>query len=371
MSSRSSRQRIWPWLQRAVAGPTLLVLLMTSAAAGRITTPAIIAETIQPSTLANCMKWTVVGLCFWLDCGPTGCRIRVSILIGHYNPDLVVSGYHRVGDTPWVEMAALYGPAQKAAGQALVSALMPGLSLGEGDRPNEKFHRSHEDLTFKEADAIGHPIADLLNYLPEDSLPAGGIPAGFSASDVRLVCPSETAPFVPYLLSTVDFIAWRLAIPETVFPQSLLPGLREIGNFPRNTWQAVYPRHGFTLQAEPPKAGAVVAQRAGDVVTRDLQPHVYIPTSATRPSTPGLRVWWPGPLYEVDRKTGYWQFLVPIQTRACEVFGQDDTRRLRSWADGKVDEEGDYAWTLWRPYKCCQVKGDILLYTIEWVEWPP
>lgn len=329
--------------------------------AGQITTLEIIDETIAPATLASCVHWALIGLCLWLDCGPTGCTIRTSLLIGHYNPDLVMSGYHRVGENPWLEMAALYGPTQKAAGQALLGSF--GVFIGEGSRPNEKFHRSHEDLLFKEADAIGHP------------LPAAAFLAALVAAGVGTqLCPSETVPFTPYLLSTLDLIAWRFALPETIYPQALIPGLREIGHWPLNTWQALYPRHGFTIQSEDPKAGAVVSQRAGDIVTREAQPHVYLPTSATRPATPGLKVFWPGPLYETDRRTGTFQMLVPLKPRRCEVFGQNDL--AWSWAaeagEGpKVDEAGDYAFTLWRPYRCCRVRGQVLLQVVQWREWPP
>ena len=57
--------------------------------------------------------------------------------------------------------------------------------------------------------------------------------------------------------------------------------MREIGTRTRlNLWGNVYPRGGFLHQADDYKAGAVVAQRAGDVVTRRGQLHVYQPLMA-------------------------------------------------------------------------------------------
>ena len=346
-----------------------LTLMPLPARAGSITTPEIIFETTNPATLHSCMQWALIGLCVWLDCDPSGCRIRLAPLFANFNPDLVTSGYHRVGENPWVEMAALYGPLQKAAGQGFVNSLLPGLEIGEGNRPDEKFHRSHEDLRFKEADAIGHPLPTEALFLA--ALAAGVTPVNGEIwpADDWLLCPSETAPFTPYLLSTLDFVAWRLALPETLFPQALIPGLREIGHWPLNTWQAVYPRHGFTMQSEDPKAGAVVVQRAGDVVTRLAQPHVYLPTAATRPPTPGLMVFWPEPLVETRCDTGWFQMLVPLRPKSCEVFGQNDLFGF-SWADFKSDEAADYAWNLWRPYQCCEIKGEVLLEVIRWMAWP-
>ena len=350
---------------------TLLVLSLLhvpAVHAGRINTAEIVLETTHPATLHSCMQWALIGLCVWLDCGLTGCKIRLAPLFANYNPDLVNSSYHRAGDNPWSEMAALYGPLQKAAGQSMVSTLLPGIPIGEGNRPDEKYHRSHEDLRFKEADAIGNPVTDALLFAA--GIAAGGPINGAAVPmDEWLICPSETVPFTPYLLSTLDFIAWRLALPEMLFPQSLIPGSREIGHWPLNTWQAVYPRHGFATQSEDPKAGAVIAQRAGDVVTRIGQPHVYLPTAATRPSTSRLLVWWPGPLLETRCETGWFQMLVPLQPKSCEVFGQNDTFGA-SWADFKSDEQADYAWNLWRPYQCCRIKGQRLLRVIRWLPWP-
>ncbi|CAM5258318.1 Integrating conjugative element protein OS=Rhodanobacter lindaniclasticus OX=75310 GN=B1991_11140 PE=4 SV=1 [Rhodanobacter lindaniclasticus] len=38
---------------------------------------------------------------------------------------------------------------------------------------------------------------------------------------------------MPYLLSTLDTLAWRYNIPEAVYPESLIPGIREIEAAPR------------------------------------------------------------------------------------------------------------------------------------------
>ena len=38
---------------------------------------------------------------------------------------------------------------------------------------------------------------------------------------------------------------------------------------------------------------------------------------------------------------------------------------------GRVDSEGDYVWNLWRPYKCCQRRGQWFLFDIDWISYPP
>lgn len=351
--------------QRALA--LLLVLAISSVQAGRITTGEIRDETLNPATLNACLDWAVIGICVWLRCGPFGCRIRTSPLYAHYNPDLVNSGYHRVGENPWVEMAAAYGSSQKAVGQGMVSALLGGAFIGEGDRADDKYHRSHKDLRFKEADAIGNPV--LTEKLLAAALAVGITPAGWNpALGAPRMCPKETKPFFPYLLSTLDFVSWRLTIPEMLFPEALRPGIREIGRLPVYTWQAVYPRGGFALHTEDPRAGAIVAQRAGDIVTRLFQPHVYLPTEITRQGGGDLLVFYPGPLFELRCETGKFQMLVPLPLRQCEVFGRNDL--VTSWGINKSDEEADYAWNLWRPYQCCEIKGQKLISVIHLRPWP-
>src|SRR3546814_2748302 len=72
-----------------------------------------------------------------------------------------------------------------------------------------------------------------------------------------------------------------------------------------NLWGNVYPRGGFLHQTDDFKTGAVIAQRAGDVVTRRGQLHVYQPLLANARDG-----YWPaGALMEGDASTGKWQEL--------------------------------------------------------------
>ena len=178
------------------------------------------------------------------------------------------------------------------------------------------------------------------------------------------LCPVAGArPLFPHFVSGLDALAWRGEIPEILYPASLLPGLREIGQWPLHSWGSVYPRSGWVTQTDEPKAAAVLAQRAGDIVTRVGQPHVYVPvgTGGTT-SAGGMRVWLPPyPLDERDDRGGKWQMLSPIAEGACRRFGTNDLAALTSWGGGRVDPGGDYAWNLWRPYRCCSEEGLFLL----------
>lgn len=169
-------------------------------------------------------------------------------------------------------------------------------------------------------------------------------------------CEGAGTAFMPYLLSTLDTLAWRYNVPEMTYPEALIPGRREVGaRTTMNLWGNVYPRGGFLHQTDDFKAGAVVAQRAGDVVTRRGQIHVYQPLLAN--SRDG---YWPaGALMEGDASTGKWQELTPVLSSSCTVFPRSGFLTQA--------QQGDYAWALWRPYACCERRGQVFLGSVDFL----
>jgi integrating conjugative element protein (TIGR03756 family) len=338
------------WLAGLIGAVVLQVPLISPAAT--ITTPTIVAQTTA-ATLA-CLRWMPVGICFWLRCSSTGCSVRTSLKVGHYNPDLVVSVYNELGGNPWAEIRATLGLAQRTAATGLLGALLPVPIDSAGNRTEGTAdRRDHKNLVFRETDAIGHPLSSLAGLV----------------SGVGLLCESQATSLVPYFQSGLNALAWRQEIPEILYPASWIPGLREVGTWPLQTWGPVHPRTGWTLQAEEPKAAAVNAQRAGDIVTREGQPHIYLPL--TGPISTSQRVWPPGPLVENDATTGDWQMLAPLPEASCDVFGINDLTNPVGWGGGRVDPEGDYVWNLWRPYQCCSRRGQQFLFDINWIDYPP
>ena len=71
-----------------------------------------------------------------------------------------------------------------------------------------------------------------------------------------------------------------------------------------------------------------------------------------------------------DADTGTWQMLLPVVESSCAVFGTNDLASATGWGGGKVDSAGDYAWNLWRPYKCCTRRGQWFLGDFDWVAFP-
>lgn len=298
--------------------PLLLVATasFSFSASAAITTASIVASSISP----DCLEYKVVGICYWLKCTPLGCKVRTSTKVRHYVPDAVVSAYAETGSSPWLETSAFGTP--NSAAQA-----------GQDGTTN---HVGENNISrFKEADVIGHP---------------GGATFTKFASASGYVCRGATLPLLPYLVSTLDPVGWRRGVPESVYPEALTPGVREVGStLTANLWGNIYPRSGFLHQPDDYKAGAVIAQRAGDITTRLGQVHVYRPMIAK----PKLGYWPAGPLWEGKAQTGKWQELTPTPGPSCATFPN-----ARPTVQTK---DGGYAWALWRPYSCCQPRGQTFL----------
>ena len=291
-----------------------------------VTTPtfAITTATITQSAMApDCVEYRVVGVCYWLFCTWTGCTVRTSVKVRHYVPDLVVSAYNNPGDNPWSEMS-------------FVGAPLPGAE-GGGDT-HGRHANEHSKVRFKSADAIGHP---------------GGYIASNLASQSGYACATSATPVYPYFVSTLDTLAWRWGVPESAYPEALIPGQREVGQT-GDMWGNVYPRAGALIQTHDYKAAAVVAQRVGDLVTRSGQMHVYTPLTAS--SRDGY--WPPGPITEGDKKTHKWQQLSPKLEYTCAIFPNGGASETYS---DRLSENGGYVWSLWRPYSCCQRRGQTFL----------
>lgn len=327
-----------------------------------ISTSDIVTATTEAATDLVCLDFTVNGACFYLICTPVGCSVETSIQFRHFNPSLIVTSYNTLGESPWTEARDAYGDLQVDANADQFSFLgidfqsLPGGGKFADDKTSSDDEAAPADrskhLVFKDAEVIGSP---------------GNVISIASAAGVPFFCPAtDVFPFFPYFLSGVDAFAWRSGLTEIFFPETFIIGLREIGEFPTNTWGSVHPRQGFLNTPEDPKAGAVMAQRAADIATRTFQPHVYTPVGSI-PGIPatGVDVFEPGPVVELDPDNSKWQMLVPVTETSCLVFGEDDTdNTITGFSTNRVSLGGDYAFALWRPYRCCETKG-ALIGTVE------
>ncbi len=327
--------------QHAVGAMILGALFVGPVAARDISTDEIAALSLSSA----CLDYQISGVCLFLVCDLFECGIETTPRISHFLPDVVVSAYQRTGENPWSEMAGL-GAAGAGAVSGLLGAATELLVDGGHQREGTRI-KAHENVRFKETDVIGNPTVSGTELTQA---------YGF-------LCSSEAESFFPYFLSTVDAIGWRSGVTELIYPASFMPGLREIGHWPLNTWGSVHPRQGFVNTSEDPKAAAVCAQRAADIVTRVLQPHAYVFLGG---GDCGVGCEPPGPVFENDPENSKWQMLTPIPETSCDVFGLNDVLQPISWADFKqVDETEDYAWNLWRRYRCCFPHLGIFLGSVE------
>lgn len=351
----------------------LLALIITAAALPSPTVGESITsiDIVERSASIDCLDWCVTGVCFWLVCSPIPpmCWIETTPKISHNLPDLIVTAYDEPGDTPWTEMRATTG---KLAATALEKVLEELAHAEAGGNLPLKSSVGEESLMqFKESQVVGSPVAGLTQF------------------DVPFLCRSKAEPYLPYFMSEADGFSWRSGLPDSLTPQALTPGVREIGTWPSQTWGAVYPRSGFVQQPDDAKSSAVIAQRAIDVVTREGQPHIYVPYGwdGEREMIWGDRFatskeeceksggdwsevsdnvwqcfeqrsvqWLPGSNEATDK----WQMISPVVSDHCEAFGA-----AGDWSTGKISEDGRYAWNYWRPYKCCIPGPGLFLTSID------
>ena len=284
-----------------------------------INTATIMASSVSPS----CADYRVVGMCYWLKCGWKGCRVRTSVKVSHFLPEMVISAYNHHLQSPWTE----------------VSFLNVGAMGGQHQTPSKRYTQ----FTFKNGEAIGHP---------------GGL-ALTAISALGFACDSQTTPFQPYFLSSLDFFAWRFDMPEMFYPEALVPFMREMGKA-GDQWGNIYPRSGSVTQTHDYKASAVVAQRIADIISRPGQAHVYL--SATKTSGGGK--WYPKEVKEGDETTHKWQMLSPKMESSCSIF--PDGHAFSGYGD-KLSKKENYSWALWRPYACCKRQGQKYLGHTDWM----
>lgn len=329
-------------LKTALAASVLLLAALP-AQAEKINTAQVISRTAN--AFFSCAEYEIVGVCFWLKCGWSGCRVRTSPMIAHYSPDLTVQTYREAEDPPWNETKVIMSAMQADHDGSLISIILStmGSSLNKlgGGGGSENKAASHSNMTFTLTDSFGNPLMFASQVI-------GAL--GF-------VCTPKLTPMYPYYISNLDTVAWRFGIPETVYPQSLTPVGYELGSLSYN-WGPYYPRIGHVTNHDLLKESGLIAYRSVHFISRTGQPHVY--TSINQSSSRGF--WPPGPLTETS---GKWQQISPKAETSCHylpmsmnLFPSDGKSAYRS-------DDGNHVWNFWRRYKCCQQKGS-WIGKVEW-----
>lgn len=322
---------------RRFAIPFLFSVWLPATFAQAVTTPEILGRSL--SAVSNCLSWRWIGNCHWLTCGIAGCTVQTSMKVRHYRPDLLVAIHRFHNDIPWQEAGALLAGAQRTGLRTVLQTISANQYPVSGSDPSIPNRRMRDiNLRFFEATVLGHPV---------EKLP------GFTR---RLFCDPVTTAGKPYYQSSLDAIGWRFAFVESLSKEALIPGMRDISNNSTQTWGSVYPRSGFVVQQSPAKAAAVIAQRACDIVIGPKGDHIAIPLEPLAPYTEVANT-----LDETDPDTGVWQMIHPLVDTDCGLFGSDEP----NWDFGRINQQQTFLWNLWRPYECCEPRGQKYLGAIH------
>lgn len=303
-----------------------------------INSAEIVSQGMQSLVEKSCLDWCFTGICTWIRCYAFVCSFNTSPRYRHNNPDMLVTVFDEVGDDPWVEMNSWSAPIQIGAATSILQQLTA--VPVDGGQYTEGSMSQDTSLKYKEANAYGHPMAWLSQYVNGMGL-----------------CPSEAEPYQPYFMSGVDSLEWRFGFYEMLNVHYYLPGVRTIGSGGYfQQWGSLYPRTGFVVQKSDVKAGAVVAQRVGNIVTADSGGmHARLQMEGNDYSWTVL----PGELRVNDSTSGVWQMNKPKQDTSCYVFGENDLTS-EGWDIGRYSDDQSYVFSLWRRYECCESHGRLL-----------
>lgn len=290
---------------------------------GKVSTGDIINSAVE---CTDCLDYEIIGMCFWLKCSVFSCSVRESLRVRHFLPDVVVSSY--TYQSEWDDTQNLNHN--------------PSGALAQTERMSDQ----GTPLDFKSVDIITHPALPVFNAL---------VPREYFCESML------KTPMIPHFLSSHD-AAWREPGIEQLFPQSLLglprfrTGTGSWMGLLEGSWAPLYPRCGWGAHPLDPINAAVAAHRAAEIVTRTAQPHIYMPLTGSCDN----RCWKPGPVNVNDGTENRFQMIAPREEHSTRVLnGPAD------WANGKHHTRESYMWTLWRRYSCCEKKGQVFLYRLD------
>lgn len=226
-------------------------------------------------------------------------------------------------------------------------------------------------------------MSQVMDYFQamQDALDSFGGAGGVQFSAKEKMCPSSEIPFTPYYLSAADTLSWRVPWAD-VFMHFLDIGYQLIPFAPDRpvigtadampglgggTWGGLYPRFGYVRNSHDGKVGAVVSQRALDLMLaeqgQDQFGHLML-FSPAFPTAPDLHV----VPYEFQADGvvgGVWQAVYPVPSYQCSASIYKD----KTFADHAIDnsaprvltQDQNYVWAFWRRYECCMNRDGVFM----------
>ena len=307
-----------------------------------------VAELVKDVTNLQCMDYKVKGVCVWLKCVGVKCSIRTSMVVSHYNPDVIVETISNNTKTPvdWLtkQFKPVFGPVSKS--------LNGGFTVGTGVQ--SAYKSSNREQNFYDVNVYGNPA--MLVY---------GDIMGSMISSVGF-CKSMVQPFQPYMASIIDS-EWRWGLVETVLTavptyiprklaaqNELTSGVSLVGG---ELYGYIYPRTGTVRNAKRYLGSMVVAQRSADILTSTFSSHTVLPLPD---KVFGHKTWAPVKVVEGDGDTAKWQRNYPRGRTECKEFPASTTDQYSYDAASDYSETHNYLYTLWRRYECCRKRGTFI-----------
>lgn len=231
-----------------------------------------------------------------------------------------MSVFNKPTDNPWLEISKTLDNAAKPLQQGIVKTLT-GISADSG---NHSFQTTNEQsVIFKEVDIIGNPALPFMGKYT--------------------VLPSAASSLQPYYQSLSDSALWRGISPTSLMEEGAVLSMRHVGSGLIN-WGSIYPHEGKIVADNDVKASAVLAQRAGDLISSDNPwGHVYKKLSNNCGEHCSA-----APIHENSKET-YFQMIYPVMQSSCQVLSEEG-----SYQSSMLNPEGAYLWIVWRHYEGCE-----------------
>ncbi|CBL45386.1 hypothetical protein HDN1F_35150 [gamma proteobacterium HdN1] len=235
--------------------------------------------------------------------------------------------------------------------------------------------------TMNQIGTMASEMSEVMDYLSSMQDLASGM-GGSGSYD--LLCESTVTPFIPFYLSAIDTLTWRLPWPDVLTHSvdlaygmtPFLPNRKVIGTpdamptLTNGVWAGLYPRIGFVNQEHDGKVGAVASQRALDLVLAEDGNDHFGHVTLFNPGFANQRDWHiiPYEFHASGVKGGVWQQVHPIPKAECRPSLYRD-RELSDTAEDHsapvvLGGDQNYIWAFWRRYECCMNRKGVFIGAI-------
>lgn len=284
---------------------------------------------------ASYSHFKIIGVCSWVVYEPVP-KLKFTMALEQYLPDLTVSVYNRPRSNPWTEAREFYESKSAIKGYNVLFKALTGDNLGHGEESRQRPRLHIDETQSRIVDVVGTPLA-------------------FNGMGITL--KPVTTPYMAYYLSQADAYGDRSELAELIKILSN-PLLLFNHNIRSRTedWGSEFPRLMTVEHANPFKASVVAALHAADITTNGGGLHAVQRVSTLC----GKNCYVEPVVFNEDKKTSFWQEVYPndrlLSPGKTEGYEMEDNKK----------GHGNYVFVVWRKYRgCVQRKGHYLGSTVK------